>query len=51
LFYSAYVAVDLFSRFILGWMIDDHQFVAQTCFAWHIILATLTVARRSRNVS
>jgi len=50
LFYNAYVAVDLFSRFIPGWMIADHesgdlarQFVAQTCSAWHIIPATLTL--------
>lgn len=57
LFYNDYVVIDLFSRFITGWMIADvesgdlaRQLVAQTCTSWAIKPDTegLDAARRQR---
>lgn len=49
-FYNAYVALDVYSRYIPGWMIADvesgdlaRQFVAQTCAAWKIMPNALTL--------
>lgn len=49
-FYNAYVVLDLFSRYITGWMIADiesgdlaHQLLKTTCAAWQIRRDTLTV--------
>jgi len=49
-FYNAYVVVDLFSRFITGWMIAEvesgdlaRQLLAETCAVWRIFPDTLTL--------
>jgi putative transposase len=49
-FYNAYIVMDLYSRFITGWMVAAvesgelaKQFVAETCAAWKIVPDTLTL--------
>ena len=56
-FYNAYVALDIYSRYIPGWMIADVEsgdlakqcapvrrgFVAETCAAWKIVPNVLTL--------